>query len=262
MWIFAIFSGAGIVMYALSRNKKRKRLPNSTKIVAKLRINVNEEDLVMYLPSSDFMVNMDNAVLKVSKEITEKWKSNSDLVFRSWNKFTYTQKKRFVSKLLLELNESVLPYSDTSKLSSVLCPDLDPEFLLSDKGTDGKNGVDRFMDAISVDKIHILVGKVHLVTASALSGDVDPNRESIINKELFKSTRKFIEILRNLCLVMFAKQFLERHAAEPARVGYNEVFQKMKISIFLMIVAVLVALALEQTGVLQNFFWGFPNLAN
>ena len=201
--------------------------------------------LHVYLPSDQFLANMKRAVIKERNSLKELWDSSEQEVFRRvWDEdFSYYRRYSFIRALLEELEANIDPYSDSDKLSEYLCPHLyDTYKLLSrvgatttatDEGgdSDGDNHGNSMNSLIgqvvhdSNDKNNAF-NSISAVVLYATKGLNDNNDASSVDTgssrirldlDLSMRTELLLVTLKQLCMVLFVKQFLSRYvlSSEP-----------------------------------------------
>jgi len=200
--------------------------------------------LNVYLPSDQFLANMKRAVMKERNSLKELWDSSEQEVFRRvWDEdFSYYRRYSFIRVLLEELEANIDPYSDSDKLSEYLCPHLyDTYKLLSrvgatttatDEGGDGEGenhgyGMNDLISQVVHDSndnnnAFNSISAVVLYATKGLNDDdassVDTGSSRIrLDLDLSIRTELLLFTLKQLCMVMFVKQFLSRYvlSSEP-----------------------------------------------
>jgi len=245
----------------------------------------------VHLPSNQFIANMKKAVIKERNSLMELWDSEQDVFRRVWDEdYNYYRRYSFIQSLLMELEANIDSYSDSGKLSEYLCPHLyDTQKLLSRVNTDinegnedesehhhhgyGMNDLIRQVVHDSNDKNHIfnsisvVVLKANIAldeetsTGTADSDTTCNNSKLRLDLDLSMRVESFLFTLKQLCMVMFVKQFLARYlSSEPPANAYVRLYRLLGNRYVCGLLIFIAFFALDTSGLLSKIVPNYESL--
>lgn len=255
MWEYGVAAGliVALVMHFSTKHKRQDPIKEGSKTNISIRSRFKSSTLDVYLPPTSFVNSMKKHLDKEVAVLEEYWKQEREKFMSTWEALPDTHKQYFAEQLFSELEISLEPYSDLVEFVNVLAPDLAPEFVLSKTGADGKNGVDRLMNALFNKKSALYIEPTIVLSARKYEENLDPNRPKV-DTVLLGASHYFINTLRQLALAMYVKQFLTRY---KVRTGKIQKVKKYVAAIVIGLISMGLMLVMQEMGVLDGLFFGF-----